>query len=54
MVNVTLIMLNIIIGVLIFVITKVILDLFGTQIKEKFKRILPSGTVTDEGEITNG
>jgi len=54
MVNAKLIGLNIIIGVAIFVITKVVLDLFGGQIKERFKQILPSGTVTDEGEITNG
>ena len=51
MVNINLILINIVIGILIFVSTKVILDLFGQQIKDKVKVILPKGTKTDEGDI---
>jgi hypothetical protein len=51
MVNLSLIGFNIIIGILIFVSTKVVLDLFGQQIKDKVKVLLPKGTTTDEGEI---
>lgn len=51
MVNVSLILINIVIGIIIFVSVKVILDLFGQQIKDKVKMVLPKGTKTDEGDL---
>ena len=51
MVSINLILINIVIGIIIFISVKVILDLFGQQIKDKIKRVLPKGTTTDEGEI---
>jgi len=51
MVSFNLILINIVIGIIIFVTTKVVLDLFGQQIKDKVKTILPRGTTTDEGEL---
>ena len=46
------ILFTIAIGVIIFVIANLVIDLFGDVIKQKFKKILPKGTQTTEGEIT--
>jgi len=51
MVSINLILINIVIGIIIFVSVKVILDLFGQQIKDKVKMVLPKGTKTDEGDL---
>ena len=43
---------TIVIGVLIFVLADVVLDMFGLEIKEKIKSKLPEGFKTKGGEVT--
>ena len=40
-----------IVGIATFILSNMIWDLFGMQIKQKFTNILPSGTKTDQGEV---
>ena len=39
------------VGIFTFIVSNVTWDLFGMQIKEKVKSILPVGTKTDSGEV---
>jgi hypothetical protein len=39
------------VGVFTFILSNVVWDLFGLQIKQKVSNILPKGTKTDQGEV---
>ena len=45
------IVLTIIIGVVVFVLADIALDMFGISLKDRIARLLPEGTITKQGEI---
>ena len=42
---------TVIIGVVVFVLADIMLDLFGVEIKDKIKGMLPEGFKTSSGEV---
>lgn len=49
--NVITLAILLIVGIFTFIVSNVTWDLFGMQIKNKVKNILPTGTTTDIGEV---
>ena len=51
MTNILFLAILLIVGIFTFIVSNVTWDLFGMQIKNKVKSILPVGTVTDTGAV---